>query len=181
GCIVHNVGTAWAAAKAVRDGEPLINRVVTVSGDPIGEPQNFLVPVGTPLDYLLEKAGGFTKRPGKIIAGGPMMGGAQFDLQASVCKTTTGIIALAENESFTPEVLPCIKCARCVDVCPANLLPLRLEAFAMNEKFDEARDHGALDCIECGSCNYVCPSKRPLLHYIRFAKREIAANEENSK
>ncbi len=181
GCIVNNVGTAWAVAKAVRDGEPLINRVVTVSGGPISDPQNFLVPIGTPLKYLLEQAGGFVQRPGKVIAGGPMMGGAQFDLEASIAKTTPGIIALAENESFTPEVLPCIKCARCVNVCPANLLPLRLEAFAMNEKFDEAREHGAMDCIECGSCTYICPSKRPLLHYIQFAKRQIAAIDENSK
>lgn len=181
GCIVNNVGTAWAVAKAVRDGEPLISRVVTVSGETIREPQNFLVPIGTPLEYLLEQAGGFVEAPGKVIVGGPMMGGAQFDLQASVGKTVSGVIALAEAESHTPNVLPCIRCARCVDVCPANLLPLRLEAYGMNEMFDHARDYGVMDCIECGCCTYICPSKRPLLHYIQYAKREIAAIERNSK
>jgi len=119
--------------------------------------------------------------PGKVIVGGPMMGGAQFDLQASVGKTVSGVIALAEAESHTPNVLPCIRCARCVDVCPANLLPLRLEAYGMNEMFDHARDYGVMDCIECGCCTYICPSKRPLLHYIQYAKREIAAIERNSK
>lgn len=181
GCIVHNVATAWAVAKALRDGEPSISRVVTVSGAAVARPGNFLVPLGTTLQDLLEAAGGFQSKPGKVAIGGPMMGGAQFNLQASVCKTVAGVLAFSEAESVTPPVLPCIKCARCVDVCPANLLPLRLEAFATNGKFEQAREYGALDCIECGSCNYICPSKRPLLHYIQLAKREIAASQRKSE
>lgn len=180
GCVVQNVGTAWAVAKALRDGEPLISRVVTVTGSAVAEPQDFLVPIGTPFKDLIEAAGGFAKTPGKVVAGGPMTGGAQFSLDVPVTKTIGGILAFAEGESTTPDSQPCIKCARCVDVCPANLLPLKLEAYGMNEQFDNAREYGALDCIECGCCTYICPSKRPLLHYIRFAKAEIIAREKRS-
>lgn len=180
GVIVQNVATAWAVAKALRDGEPLISRVVTVSGTPISEPKNLLAPIGTSLAFLVEACGGFNQTPGKVVAGGPMMGGAQFNLDAPVCKTTSGVVAFAESASKLPDSMPCIKCARCVDVCPAQLMPLRLEAFGMNEKWDEARDYGALDCIECGSCNYICPSKRPLVQYIRLAKREIIAKQKKS-
>lgn len=178
GAIVQNVATAWAVTKAVRDGEPSISRVVTVTGKTIKEPKNFLVPLGTPIEYLVEAAGGFNGTVGKVVVGGPMMGGAQFDLSAPVCKTVSGVLAFIEEESITPPVLPCIKCARCVDVCPANLLPLRLEAYGMNKMWDEAQRYGALDCIECGCCSYICPSKRPLLQYIRLAKREIVAKQK---
>lgn len=178
GAIVQNVATAWAVAKALRDGEPSITRVVTVTGKPVVEPKNFLVSIGTPIENLLEAAGGFNGAVGKVVIGGPMMGGAQFNLEAPICKTLSGVVAFREEESATPTVLPCIKCARCVDVCPANLLPLRLEAFGMNEMWDEAQDYGALDCIECGCCTYICPSKRPLLQYIRLAKQEIIAKQK---
>ena len=178
GTIVQNVGTAWAVAVALREGKPLISRVVTVTGRAVREPQNFMAPLGTPLEYLIEAAGGFGLKPGKVIVGGPMTGGAQFDLEAPVTKTTSGVVALGEAESHTPDSSPCIKCARCVDVCPANLLPLKLEAFGMNERFDDAHQFGALDCIECGACTYICPAKRPLLQYIRFAKMEIIARDK---
>lgn len=178
GTVVQNVGTAWAVALALRDGKPLIARVVTVTGAAIGEPQNFMAPLGTTMEYLIEAAGGFAVTPEKVVVGGPMTGGAQFDLQAPVTKTTVGVVAFGEGESRTPDSSPCIKCARCVDVCPANLLPLKLEAFGMNERWDDAHDYGALDCIECGACTYICPAKRPLLQYIRFAKMEIIARDK---
>ena len=177
GAIVQNVATARAVALALRDGEPAISRVVTVIGDPIAQPGNYLVPVGMTLDDLIQATGGFTQTPGKVVIGGAMMGEAQFDLQTPITKMSGGVLALSEAESHTPDSEPCIRCARCVDVCPAQLLPLRLEAFGMNERFDDAREFGALDCIECGSCNYICPAKRPLLQYIRFAKMEIIARE----
>lgn len=180
GVVVQNVATAWAVAAALRDGKPLISRVVTVTGTPIAEPQNFMVPIGTTLEFLIEAAGGFGQPVGKVVVGGPMMGAAQFDLQAPVGKTTSGVVAFVEGESKTPDSSPCIKCARCVDVCPAHLLPLRLEAFGMNERWDDAREYGALDCIECGCCTYICPAKRPLLQYIRFAKLEIVARAKKS-
>ena len=103
------------------------------------------------------------------------MGVTQISLDTPVVKTVTGLVALSKDDSSLPESIPCIKCARCVDVCPAYLMPLRLEAFGMNEMWDEAAEYGAMDCIECGCCSYICPSKRPLLQYIRLAKREIAA------
>ena len=180
GCVVQNVGTAYAVTKALRDGEPLISRVVTVTGSVIAEPQNFFVPIGTPFQDLIEAAGGFSQTPGKVVAGGPMMGGAQFDLEAPVTKVTSGVLAFGVDESKTPNPMPCIKFARCVDVCPANLMPLKLEAYGMNEQWDNAEEYGALDCIECGCCTYICPSKRPLLHYIRFAKAEIIESQRRS-
>ncbi len=175
GTIVHNVSTALAVTRAVRDGEPSIMRVVTVTGGVVNEPKNFLARIGTPFEYLFEAAGGFKEEPGKILVGGPMMGVTQISLDTPVVKTVTGLVALSKDDSSLPESIPCIKCARCVDVCPAYLMPLRLEAFGMNEMWDEAAEYGAMDCIECGCCSYICPSKRPLLQYIRLAKREIAA------
>lgn len=175
GVVVQNVATAVAVAQAVRDGKPLVERIVTVTGPAIKEPRNFLVPIGTPLQNLVEAAGGFTEEPGKVIVGGPMMGMAQVGLEAPIVKTSNGILALTKAESEEPDVMPCIKCARCVDVCPVYLLPLRLEAFGMNEMWDEAKKYGAMDCIECGCCTYICPSKRPLLQYIRVAKNQIVA------
>jgi electron transport complex protein RnfC len=175
GVVVQNVATAAAVAQAVRDGKPLVERIVTVTGSVINEPRNFLVPIGTPLHNLIEAAGGFTEEPGKVLVGGPMMGMAQHSLDAPVVKTVNGILALSKGEAVVPEPLPCIKCARCVDVCPVYLLPLRLEAFGMHEMWDEAKEYGAMDCIECGCCTYICPSKRPLLHYIRVAKNQIVA------
>lgn len=180
GVIVQNVGTAYAVTKALRDGEPLISRVVTVAGESIAEPKNFMVPLGTPVEDIIKATGGFKNPPGKIIIGGPMMGAAQFDLTAPICKTLSAVLAFPESKSVTEGYLPCIKCARCVDVCPANLLPLRLEAFGMNDMWDEAREYGALDCIECGSCNFICPSKRPLVQYIRLAKRQIISEGQKS-
>jgi len=175
GVVVQNVATAVAVAQAVRDGRPLVERVVTVTGSAVRQPRNFLVPIGTPLQYLVEAAGGFTEEPGKVIVGGPMMGLPQYGLEAAVTKTVNGLLALSRAEAVVPEPMPCIKCARCVDVCPAYLLPLRLEAFGMHEMWDDAKDYGALDCIECGCCTYICPSKRPLLQYIRVAKNQIIA------
>lgn len=175
GVVVQNAATAVAVAQALRDGKPLVQRIVTVTGSVVKEPRNFLVPLGTPLQHLVEAAGGFTEEPGKVIVGGPMMGMAQHGLEAPIVKTSNGILALTKAEAEVPNVLPCIKCARCVDVCPVQLLPLRLEAFGMNGMWDEAKDYGAMDCIECGCCTYICPSKRPLLHYIRVAKNEIVA------
>ncbi len=178
GVLVQNVATARAVTLALREGEPAISRVVTVTGDPISAPRNFMVPIGTPIADLIQAAGGFAQMPGKVVMGGVMTGGAQFDLQVPITKTTLGVVAFSETQSKAPDATPCIRCARCVDVCPAQLLPFKLEAFGMNERFDDAREFGALDCIECGSCAYICPAKRPLLQYIRFAKMEIVAREK---
>ncbi|HHT36976.1 MAG TPA: electron transport complex subunit RsxC [Firmicutes bacterium] len=173
GVLVQNVETAWATAKACKTGQPLIERVVTVSGDGIKEPNNFLVRIGTPFREIIEAAGGFTGEPGKVIAGGPMMGLAQFDLDVPMVKGVSGILVFSQKMVKQYEPIPCIKCARCVDVCPVYLMPVRIELFAMNGMWDEAEDYGAMDCIECGCCTYICPSKRELLDWIRVAKTEI--------
>jgi electron transport complex protein RnfC len=173
GVLVQNVQTAWATAVACRTGKPLIERVLTVSGDGIKEPSNFLVRVGTPFKDVIEAAGGFVGEPGKVIAGGPMMGLAQFDLDVPVVKGVSGILVLSNKMVKQYEPLPCIKCARCVDVCPVYLMPVRIELYAMNGMWDHAEDYGAMDCIECGCCTYICPSKRELLDWIRVAKTEI--------
>jgi len=174
GVLVQNVGTAWAAAKACKHGQPLIERVVTVTGDGIKEPANYLVRIGTPFKDVITAAGGFVGEPGKVLAGGPMMGLAQYDLSVPVVKGVSGILVLSKQVTKDFDPMPCIKCARCVDVCPVYLMPVTIEKFAMNAMWNEAEDYGAMDCIECGSCTYICPSKRALLTWIRLAKTEIA-------
>jgi electron transport complex protein RnfC len=174
GVLVHNVGTAWAVAKACRYGQPLIERVITVTGDGVKEPANYLVRIGTPIKDIIAAAGGFVGEPGKVIAGGPMMGLAQFNLDAPIVKGVSGILVLSDKVAKEFDPMPCIKCARCVDVCPVYLMPVTIEKFAMNAMWDEAEDYGAMDCIECGCCTYICPSKRGLLTWIRLAKTEIA-------
>lgn len=175
GVLVHNVSTAWAVAETCLTGRPLIERVITVTGPGIKEPGNYLVRIGTPFKNIVEAAGGFNGQPERVLCGGPMMGLAQFNLDVPVVKATSGVLILTEKEAQKYEPLPCIKCARCVDVCPVYLMPLKLEAFAMNEMWEQAEEYGAMDCIECGCCTYICPSKRYLVHYIRLAKQEIIA------
>lgn len=173
GVVVQNVGTAAAVAKACLTGMPLIERVVTVSGDGIKEPGNFRVRIGTQVKDLIDAAGGFQGEPGKVIIGGPMMGNAQSDLDVPVTKGVGGVTIFSSKTMKKFDPLPCIKCARCVDVCPVYLMPVQIEKFAMNSMWDDAADYGAMDCIECGCCTYICPSKRGLLHWIRIAKAEI--------
>ncbi len=173
GVIVQNVGTALATTQACRDGRALIDRVVTLTGAGIKEPRNYRIRLGTSFRVAIEAAGGFTAEPGKVIAGGPLMGSAQFDLDVPVMKGTSSILVFTKEDSKQFDPMPCIKCARCVDVCPASLLPVRLEAYSMNAMWDEALEYGAMDCIECGCCTYICPSKRFLLHWMRLAKNEI--------
>lgn len=175
GILVQNVTTAWAAARIVRTGRPPVERVVTVTGPGVKEPGNYLVPIGTSLQDLIDAAGGFSGAPGKVIVGGPMMGIAQADLRAPVTQFVNGVVLLPPEQSAYPEPMACIKCARCVDVCPVYLLPMRIEAVAMNKRWDDAAELGAEDCIDCGCCTYICPSKRHLLHWIRIAKGSIEA------
>lgn len=175
GAIVQNVSTAWAVADTCLTGKPLIERVITVTGPGVKESGNFLVRIGTPFKDIFEAVGGFIGNPARVICSGPMMGLAQYDLNVSVVKAVSGVLVLTDKESKEYEPMPCINCARCVDVCPAYLMPLKLEAFAMSEMLDEAEDYGAMDCIECGCCTYICPSKRYLVYYIRLAKHEIIA------
>jgi len=173
GCLVHNVGTTKAIYDAVSNNKPLIERVVTVSGKGIKQPKNLLVRIGTPFQNLIDYCGGISDNTIKIINGGPMMGIAQFNLDVPVTKGTSGILALTSEEAELPEPGPCIRCARCVDACPMNLLPNMLARVIEYKKFDEAHKLGVLDCIECGSCAFVCPSKIRHVHLFKYGKLEV--------
>lgn len=178
GVVVQNVGTILAVSNAIKTGMPLIDRVVTVTGSGVKEPKNLLARIGTPFSDLIELCGGFNGDPGKVIMGGPMMGLAQKDLNVPVVKGTSGILVLTKEEAKHFEEGPCIKCARCVDMCPVSLLPTRIAHFSKMEMWDEAEEYNALDCIECGCCSYICPAKIPLVQRIRIAKSEIMARRK---
>ncbi|MGO1470020.1 MAG: electron transport complex subunit RsxC [Tissierella sp.] len=179
-CIVNNVGTAVAISEAVREGKPLYERVVTITGSGVKTPKNLLAKVGTTIGDLIEECGGFNGTPGKIIAGGPMTGATQFSLETPITKATCGIIVLTEEEVKIQKSTPCIKCGKCVEICPAYLEPLFISANSLRDRFEEAEDLNALSCIECGSCSYICPSKRPLTEAIVHAKKEIYKKRKKS-
>lgn len=173
GIVVDNVGTAVAISEAIKWDKPLIERVITVSGSGVRRKVNLLVPIGTPLSYIIEKCGGLKKRVRKVIMGGPMMGITQYTLNIPVIKGTSGILVLGEEETKKPEEEPCIKCARCVDYCPMGLLPTVLAHLVKEEKWDELEKYHIMDCFECGCCSYVCPSKIPLVQLIKQGKLHI--------
>lgn len=181
GVIVNNVGTAAAIADAIQTGMPLIQRIVTITGSAVKEPKNLIVKIGTPFKEVIEQCGGYKEKPGKIIMGGPMMGIAQFTDEVPVIKGTSGILVLNEKDAKIPEPQQCIRCGKCVDICPVNLQPLFISQFALKNMYDEAEKYHALDCIECGSCSFICPSKRPLLQSIRVAKRELISRRKKGK
>ncbi|MGX8794603.1 electron transport complex subunit RsxC [Fusibacter sp. JL298sf-3] len=175
GVVVNNVATAAAISTMFKTGMPLVERVCTVTGGAIASPKNIRFKVGTVISELIQFAGGYKTTPGKIIFGGPMMGVAQISDQLPAMKNTSGILVFDAEEAKIPEPQLCIKCGKCVSVCPANLLPIQISAYAISHHYDKAESLNALDCIECGSCAFICPAKRPLLESIRVAKREILA------
>lgn len=173
GCVVNNVGTAFAVYEAVQNNKPLISRIVTITGKQIETPANYFVRIGTMLDILVEKSGGLPENIGKIINGGPMMGKAITTYEIPVTKGTSGLILVDKEESKRHTTTSCIRCAKCVSVCPMGLEPYLLEKLADRDRFEEMEELEAIDCIECGSCSYVCPSSRPLLDMIRLGKANI--------
>jgi len=182
GIEVNNVCTAAAISRAVRIGQPLYQRIVTVSGGAVREPKNLLVRIGTSFREVIDYCGGWTEEPEKIISGGPMMGTAQHTLDVPVTKETSGILLFTKKEAAKAEPSNCIRCARCLHVCPIGLLPMNISSQSLMGNYEEAEKLHALDCIECGCCSYICPASRPLLHSIRVAKREIlAANKQNTQ
>ncbi|AHF07234.1 electron transport complex subunit RsxC [Desulfitobacterium metallireducens] len=175
GVVVQNVGTAVAVCDAVRNGIPLIERIVTVSGSAIKEPKNLLLRIGTLFSDAIAHCGGFKFAPDKIIMGGPFMGMAQYSIDVPVIKGTNGILALSKNEVNSGPQSPCIRCGRCVEGCPMGLNPSMLSILSEKGFFDEALDtYHLLDCMECGCCSYVCPAKRKIVHFIRYAKKMSA-------
>ncbi|MGE0021672.1 MAG: electron transport complex subunit RsxC [Draconibacterium sp.] len=173
GAVVSNVGTAFAVYEAIQKNKPLFERVVTVTGKGVKKPSNFKVRIGTPTSELIEAAGGMPENTGKIISGGPMMGKALASVDVPVTKGTSGILILDEKTANRPEYIDCIRCSRCVSVCPMGLEPYLLMTLSEKQIFDRAENERVMDCIECGSCSYTCPSNRPLLDYIRFGKAKV--------
>lgn len=181
GVVVNNVGTAAAVSKAIKTGMPLIERIVTITGAGVNNPKNLIVKIGTPFSEVIEQCGGLKGNVGKVIAGGPMMGITQFSLDVPVIKGTSGILILSEAEARLPEPSACIRCGKCVEACPINLMPINISAYSLASRFEQAESFNALDCIECGSCSFVCPAKRPLVDSIRVAKREILARRKKAQ
>jgi electron transport complex protein RnfC len=180
GLQVFNVGTAYALARAVHHGEPLISRLVTVTGHVL-RPQNFEVLIGTPMHTLIELAGDRDGTTG-VLMGGPMMGVPMPDLDVPVVKATNCILVKsAALFPPLPPALPCIRCTRCADACPAVLQPQELFRFAKAGDFGRAQEYHLFDCIECGCCSYVCPSHLPLVDFYRYAKSEIWAREKEKR
>ena len=174
GCLVQNVGTAAAFAQYLKTGMPLVERVVTVSGSSVENPGNFLVKIGTPFGYILEHCG-VVGEPKKLIAGGPMMGVAQITAEVPVVKGTSGILLFDKKDVPAGDARPCVRCAKCVDVCPVQLLPLFLMDYSLKGMLHRAEEYHILDCIECGCCSYTCPSRRPLVQTIRMGKADVLA------
>jgi electron transport complex protein RnfC len=179
GVVVNNVATAAAVANAIITGMPLIERRLTVAGSAISQPKNLLVRIGTQFEEVIKYCGGINGNIDKIISGGPMMGAAQFTLKAPVIKNTTGLLVFKKGENTYPAELPCIRCANCMKVCPAFLMPMMIHAYSFKGNYEAAQKYKAMDCIECGCCSYGCPSKIPLLQSIIAAKNRINAKKQN--
>lgn len=173
GCVVNNVGTALAVYEAVQKNKPLVERVVTVTGESLSNPSNFLARIGTSVDFLIENAGGLPTDTGKIISGGPMMGKSLTSMEVPMVKGTSGILVMPEKSSKRVEIYNCIRCARCISVCPLGLQPVYLAQLTENTMYDKAEKAHIMDCMECGSCQYTCPAGRPLLDYMRLGKNKV--------
>lgn len=175
GCVVQNVASSVAIAEAVVKGRPSIERITTVTGKPVVNPGNWRFRLGTPIEKALELAGGVNEQPAKLLLGGPMMGIAQSSLGVTVMKNTSGILLIAADEVSLYTSEPCIRCGRCVEVCPMSILPATISQAVENKRFDWAEELNVMACIECGSCSYVCPSHRPLNQHFKRGKIEIQA------
>ncbi len=173
GAVVNNAGTAYAVYEAVQKNKPLFERVVTITGKSVKNPSNWLVRIGTPISDLIEAAGGLPEDTGKVIGGGPMMGKALTSPDVPVVKGTSGILIMKEEESDREVVKNCIRCSKCVSVCPMGIEPYLIEKTVMIEDYERTEAERVMDCIECGSCQYTCPANRQLLDYIRLGKNIV--------
>ena len=173
GAVVQNVGTSLAVYEAVQKNKPLIDNVLTVTGECCPRQRNLRVRVGTPLSYILEQSGGIPEDAVKIISGGPMMGWAVSNLDATTVKSTSSLLCLTAAQTMRKEESSCIRCGKCVDACPMGLEPYLLNRLARARKLDELEENAIYDCIECGCCLYSCPANIPLLDNIRVYKREV--------
>ena len=179
GCAVFNVSTYAAIYRAIRLGVPLTQRIVTISGEAIAEPQNFIVRIGTPFHDLIEIAGGLNEKTERVISGGPMMGFAQSDLSVPVIKATNSILCLLKDRNGAAENPVCLRCGKCVAVCPMRLQPLYMYRYVNANRVDELQRLNLMDCMECGSCAFTCPGKLPLVE--RFRKGKQMLKEASAK
>lgn len=174
GCIVNNVGTAYATYDAVVNGVPLYKRLMTVSGRGVRNPKNIEVRIGTPLSAIVDFCGELTEDTVKLVSGGPMMGFSLADLDVATTKTDSGFLALTDKEASTVLPTPCINCGRCANVCPMKLMPMYIDFYAAVGDYDKAvKIGGAMNCFECGTCAYVCPAKRPIVQSVRLTKSKM--------
>lgn len=181
GVIVNNVGTAAAIADAVELGIPLIERILTLNGNGINKPANYLVRIGTLFSDLIEESGGYSGEIDKIIAGGLMMGKTVFTADIPVVKGSSGIVVIKKESQNKVREYNCVRCAKCVDACPTFLEPTTIVKLAKRGLWEEAERNNVLSCIECGSCVYVCPARIPLVQYIRRAKQAIGVARAKAK
>lgn len=173
GAIVQNVGTVYAIYEAVTKNKPLVDRIITVTGKSVKQPSNFRARIGTPMQQLIDEAGGLPEDTGKIIGGGPMMGKALMNLEVPVTKGSSGLLIMTQQESRRAEASPCIRCAKCVGACPMGLEPYLLSMLTRHKDWETIEKNDVTSCIECGSCSFTCPSHRPLLDDIRVAKQTV--------
>ena len=175
GAIVQNVGTVYAVYEAVQKHKPLFERIVTVTGKSLKDPSNFLTRMGTPMSQLIEAAGGMPEDTGKIIGGGPMMGKALMHADVPICKGSSGVLLMNGKEAKRTVPQPCIRCAKCVSVCPMGLEPYLLATCSARGDWERVEHEMIMSCIECGSCQFTCPSHRPILDNIRLGKGKVGA------
>lgn len=181
GCVVDNIDTVCAVYRAVMFGEPVMDRIVTVTGDAVADPCNFKVRLGSSFAELLEAAGGLKQPAEKMISGGPMMGFAMFDYHVPVVKTSSAMLCMSKDEVSANEPSACINCGRCVEACPARLIPSRLATYSEHGQEDLFVKYHGMECVECGCCSYTCPAKRPLTQSVRSMRKTVLANRKKPK
>lgn len=178
GCVVDNVDTVVAIYHAVKEGKPLMNRIVTVTGDAVNDPRNFYVRIGMNYHDLIEEVGGFKSEPEKVVSGGPMMGFALFDLNVPTTKTASALLCMTRDEVSLMEPSACINCGRCVEVCPGRVVPKKLaECATHHDEEGFVANHG-MECCECGCCSFICPAKRQLTQSIKSMRKMVLANRK---
>jgi Na+-translocating ferredoxin:NAD+ oxidoreductase subunit C len=174
GTLCLNIATTTAIYDAVRYGWPLIERSVTVTGHGVKNPQNLLARVGTPFSQLIQEAGGIMDDAAKVVAGGPMMGVSQYTLDVPVIKGTSGILVFPKSEVSLQPYGQCIRCGRCIDACPMKLQPSFIGIYVERGRYEDAKEFNLLDCFECGCCTFICPANRPMIQWVKKAKKELA-------